>query len=149
MPTLDLEVNEKVALLAFLLGLLFGAIGQRTNFCTMGAVSDWVNMGDKNRLRAWLLAIGVAILATGYLQWSGPIDLQQSIYLTPNFGWLGHLLGGLLFGIGMIGFLFADATLATELRRGEADFAETPSRPRRFGGRWPQLDARYRVRISF
>jgi uncharacterized membrane protein YedE/YeeE len=101
MPTLDLEINEKVALLAFLLGLLFGAIGQRTNFCTMGAVSDWVNMGDKNRLRAWLLAIGVAILATGYLQWSGPIDLQQSIYLTPNFGWLGHLLGGLLFGIGM------------------------------------------------
>lgn len=101
MPTLDLEINEKVALLAFLLGLLFGAIGQRTNFCTMGAVSDWVNMGDKNRLRAWLLAIGVAILATGYLQWSGRIDLQQSIYLTPNFGWLGHLLGGLLFGIGM------------------------------------------------
>jgi len=101
MPTLDLEINEKVALLAFLLGLLFGAIGQRTNFCTMGAVSDWVNTGDKNRLRAWLLAIGVAILATGYLQWSGRVDLQQSIYLTPNFGWLGHLLGGGLFGIGM------------------------------------------------
>jgi len=101
MPTLDLEVNEKVALLAFLLGLVFGAIGQRTNFCTMGAVSDWVNMGDKNRLRAWLLAIGVAILATAYLQWSGRVDLQQSIYLTPNFGWLGHVLGGVLFGIGM------------------------------------------------
>ncbi len=101
MPSLDLEINEKVALAAFLLGLLFGAIGQRTNFCTMGAVSDWVNMGDKNRLRAWLLAIGVAILGSGYLQWSGRIDLQQSIYLTPKLGWLGHLLGGGLFGVGM------------------------------------------------
>jgi len=98
---MELEVNEKVALLAFGLGLLFGAVGQRTNFCTMGAVSDWVNLGDKNRLRAWLLAIGVAVLATGGLQWTGRIDLQQSIYLTPNFGWLGHLAGGLLFGIGM------------------------------------------------
>jgi hypothetical protein len=98
---MELEVNQKVALLAFGLGLLFGAVGQRTQFCTMGAVSDWVNMGDKNRLRAWLLAIGVAVLATGILQWTGRIDLQQSIYLTPNFGWLGHLAGGLLFGIGM------------------------------------------------
>ena len=42
-------------------GIVFGAVGNKTNFCTMGAVSDWVNMGDRNRLRAWFLAIGLAI----------------------------------------------------------------------------------------
>jgi uncharacterized membrane protein YedE/YeeE len=27
--------------------------------------------------------------------------MSQAIYLSPNLGWLGHLVGGLLFGIGM------------------------------------------------
>ena len=29
------------------------------------------------------------------------IDLTQSIYLSSNFAWLGHILGGFIFGIGM------------------------------------------------
>jgi uncharacterized membrane protein YedE/YeeE len=91
----------KVSALAFLIGVVFGAVGNKTNFCTMGAVSDWVNMGDKSRLRAWFLAIGLAILVTQGMQARGLIDLGEAIYLTPNFGWLGYLLGGFLFGIGM------------------------------------------------
>lgn len=91
----------KVSALAFALGIVFGAVGNKTNFCTMGAVSDWVNMGDRNRLRAWLLAIGLAIVVSQVLQSQGLLDLGESIYLTPNFGWLGYLLGGFLFGIGM------------------------------------------------
>ena len=47
---------------AFALAFVFGSVGNRTNFCTMGAVSDMVNMGDWNRMRMWLLAIAVAIL---------------------------------------------------------------------------------------
>jgi len=90
-----------VSALAFVLGIAFGAVGNKTNFCTMGAVSDWVNMGDKNRLRAWFLAIGLAIVLSQVLQARGLIDLSQAIYLTPNFGWLGYILGGILFGIGM------------------------------------------------
>jgi len=91
----------KVSALAFLIGVVFGAVGNKTNFCTMGAVSDWVNMGDKNRLRAWFLAIGLAIIATQIMGRTGLVDLDAAIYLTPNFGWLGYLLGGFLFGIGM------------------------------------------------
>jgi len=67
----------------------------------MGAISDWVNMGSKDRLRAWFLAIGVAILASQTLQAAGVIDMGEALYLTQNFGWLGHILGGTLFGIGM------------------------------------------------
>jgi uncharacterized membrane protein YedE/YeeE len=91
----------KVSALAFLIGVIFGAVASKTNFCTMGAVSDWVNMGDKSRLRAWLLAIGLAIVATQSMRATGLIDMSGAIYLTTNFGWLGYLLGGLLFGIGM------------------------------------------------
>jgi hypothetical protein len=92
---------QSVALWGFIVAAAFGAIANKTNFCTMGAVSDWVNMGDKNRLRAWFLAIGIAILGSQILQAVVSVDFTKSIYLAPNFGWLGHLLGGLLFGIGM------------------------------------------------
>lgn len=98
---MELENIHVVALGGFLVAVVFGAVANKTNFCTMGAVSDWINMGDKRRLRAWFLAIGVAILGAQTLQAVGYFDLGESIYLTPNFGWLGHLLGGLLFGIGM------------------------------------------------
>src|SRR5499427_7298636 len=67
----------------------------------MGAVSDWVNMGDLSRMRMWLLAIAVAILGATGLQMAGLIDLSKSIYPTANFTWLSYLVGGFLFGVGM------------------------------------------------
>ena len=98
---MEWEPVYRVALLGFLVGIVFGVVVNKTNFCTMGAISDWVNMGSKDRLRAWFLAIGVAILASQTLQAAGVIDMGEALYLTPNFGWLGHILGGTLFGVGM------------------------------------------------
>ena len=98
---MDLSNAQFVALIGFVVAVIFGAVANKTSFCAMGAISDWVNIGDKNRLRAWCLAIGVAMLGSQVLQAVTPIDLKGSIYLTANFSWLGHVLGGLLFGIGM------------------------------------------------
>ena len=98
---MDWEPVYRVAMLSFLIGILFGAVVNKTNFCTMGAISDWVNMGNKGRLRAWFLAIGIAILFTQGMQFNGIINIREAIYLTPNFGWLGYLAGGFLFGVGM------------------------------------------------
>jgi hypothetical protein len=86
---------------AFVLAFIFGAVGNKTHFCTMGAVSDWVNMGDTSRLRMWLLAIAVAILGSSALAAAGLVDYSKSIYTSPNLTWLSHLVGGLLFGVGM------------------------------------------------
>ena len=86
---------------AFLLAFIFGAVGNKTNFCTMGAVSDWVNMGDLSRMRMWLLAIAVAILGATSLQIAGLIDLSKAIYPGPSFTWLSYIVGGFLFGVGM------------------------------------------------
>jgi len=98
---MEWDVVYRVAAFGFAIGIVFGAVANKTNFCTMGAVSDWVNMGSKDRLRAWLLAIGIAIIASQVMQARGMIDLNEAIYLTPNFGWLGHIVGGFLFGVGM------------------------------------------------
>jgi len=86
---------------AFALAFIFGAVGNKTNFCTMGAVSDWINTGDFNRMRMWLLAIAVALLGSSALQLAGVVDLSRSIYQGANFTWLSYVLGGLLFGAGM------------------------------------------------
>jgi uncharacterized membrane protein YedE/YeeE len=86
---------------AFALAFIFGAVGNRTHFCTMGAVSDWVNMGDLSRMRMWLLAIAVALLGASALALAGLIDLSKSIYPGPNFTWLSYIAGGFLFGVGM------------------------------------------------
>jgi uncharacterized protein len=86
---------------AFVLAFVFGAVGNKTHFCTMGAVSDWVNMGDTGRLRMWLLAIAVALLGSSALHLAGIVDLSKSIYPSSNFTWLSYLVGGFLFGVGM------------------------------------------------
>src|SRR5258705_311000 len=90
-----------VAWSGFALGMTFGAAGNKANFCTMGAVSDLVNMGDWGRMRMWLLAIAVAIIGSYTLQFFGLVDLSRSIYTGPNFTWLSFIVGGFLFGVGM------------------------------------------------
>jgi hypothetical protein len=97
----EMPIGTIVALLGFGLGGVFGATAQRTNFCTMGAISDMVFMGNWNRFRAWMLAIATAMLVSQGMHVFGVVDLGESIYLTTNLGWLGAILGGLMFGFGM------------------------------------------------
>lgn len=85
----------------FVLAFIFGAVANKTNFCTMGAISDVVNMEHWGRMRMWLLAIAVAMVGTNLLYYFGLIDLSKSIYSRPVLPWLSLLLGGFLFGVGM------------------------------------------------
>ncbi|MFY9723671.1 MAG: YeeE/YedE family protein [Azonexus sp.] len=85
----------------FGLALILGFVAARTNFCTMGAISDVVNMEHWGRVRMWLLAIAVAMIGTNLLYYGELIDLSKSIYQRPSLPWLSMLVGGILFGIGM------------------------------------------------
>jgi len=106
---MQLDLYSQSLLWAFGLSIVFGAIANKANFCTMGAVSDWINIGDHNRMRSWLLAIVTAIIGVGVLEYTGSIDLSLTTsnetsnppYRSANFIWLRHLVGGLMFGIGM------------------------------------------------
>lgn len=83
------------------LGALLGVFASKTNFCTMGAVSDIVNMGSWGRMRAWILAIAVAIIGTNLLSYFGYLDLSKTIYTGSSFPILTFLVGGFTFGVGM------------------------------------------------
>jgi len=106
---MQLELYTQVLLWGFCLAVVFGIVANKTNFCTMGAVSDWINIGDKNRLRSWVLAMAVAVLGVGFLEYLGMVDMSLTIsnetsnppYRTATLVWLRNLTGGILFGIGM------------------------------------------------
>jgi uncharacterized membrane protein YedE/YeeE len=85
-----------------LIGLVFGAMAQHTGFCTLGALSDWTLFGDTRRLRAWVLAIAIALAGTQGLFALGVTNLDQSIYRSGPLLLGGHLAGGLMFGFGMV-----------------------------------------------
>ena len=87
----------------FAIALILGAVVNKTNFCTMGAVSDWVNMEDTGRMRAWVLAIAVGVLGVMGLEAAGLVNLSSTFppYRQNNLVWLENVLGGVLFGIGM------------------------------------------------
>ena len=85
----------------FVLAFIFGVVANKTNFCTMGAISDVVNMAHWGRMRMWLLTIAVAMIGANLLYYFGQIDLSRSVYQRPMLPWLSLLLGGALFGVGM------------------------------------------------
>lgn len=98
----ELSPHIVASIAGAVIGVGLGAVVQRTNFCAMGAVSDLVLFQNWNRLRAWFLAMAVAILGTQLLVWAELIDLGRSIYLGSRLTWAGSIGGGLLFGIGMV-----------------------------------------------
>ena len=92
-----------LALGGLAIGFLFGAVVFATNFCAMGSLSDIHNFGDWRRFRAWILAGATALVGAQLLQAGGIVALDKSMYLaSANINWAGHILGGLIFGFGMV-----------------------------------------------
>ncbi len=103
MTDVDLDsVATRVLWASFVLAVLFGAVAQRTRFCTMGAIADAVNVGDWARARMWALAIAVAVLGFNGMVALGWIEARDSVYAGPRLLWLSSLAGGALFGFGMV-----------------------------------------------
>lgn len=85
-----------------LVGMAFGAIVARTNYCAMGSLADIHNFGDYRRFRAWVLAATVSLAGTQALVAVGAVDVTKSMYLSSGLNWVGNIAGGVIFGIGMV-----------------------------------------------
>lgn len=97
-------IHNQILLTVFAVAVVMGAVVNKTNFCTMGAVSDWINIGDSGRMRAWVFAMAIAVTGVLVLEAAGTIRIGTDTfppYRTPQFAWLRYIAGGLLFGIGM------------------------------------------------
>ena len=101
---MEFTIHHGVLLAAFAIAAVMGAVMAKTHFCTMGGVSDWVNIGDTGRMRAWVFSMAVALAGVLVLEAAGTVNLYAETfppYRTANFAWLRYILGGILFGVGM------------------------------------------------
>jgi uncharacterized protein len=78
-------------------GAVFGYIIQRGGFCLTRALSNMVLTRDGNILRAYILALLVAMVGVQLIETLGLIDIPVR-----PLRWLSNAVGGVLFGIGMI-----------------------------------------------
>ena len=98
-----MEVAAQLLIYTSILGFILGFVVTKTNFCTMGAVSDWVNIGDLSRFKAWMFAAAIAVLGVTILDFLSFFDINDSRipYRNSVLAWPRYVVGGLMFGIGM------------------------------------------------
>jgi len=85
-----------------LIGLFFGFFAQRSKFCLRAAVIDFWHGHFKDKLSIWLLAFSAAVIATQALVLWGGLDSSAARQIAARGSLSGAIVGGLMFGIGMI-----------------------------------------------
>jgi uncharacterized protein len=84
------------------IGLAFGVCGQITGFCLMRGLTGWWVEGDGRKIRAFALALAVAVLGAQVLGAAGLVALSSSLYMQPSLPIPVLIAGGMLFGYGMV-----------------------------------------------
>jgi len=85
-----------------IIGVLFGFFAQRSKFCLRAAVIDFWHGHFKDKLSIWLLAFSAAVIATQALALWGGLDSSSARQIAARGSLSGAMVGGLMFGVGMI-----------------------------------------------
>lgn len=103
LPLLE-RLGEPVLLAAggAVVGLLFGFFAQRSRFCLRAAVIEFARGHPGEKLAVWLLAFSAAVVSVQALWLAGWIDVGNTRQLATRGSLSGALVGGLLFGAGMV-----------------------------------------------
>ncbi|MBL8428534.1 MAG: YeeE/YedE family protein [Dechloromonas sp.] len=104
LASLTEALGEKAAitLTGLTIGILFGFFAQRSRFCLRSAVVEFWNRDGFSKLAVWLFAFSTAVIATQLFITQGWLDVSQARQLAAKGSLSGALIGGMLFGIGMI-----------------------------------------------
>jgi uncharacterized protein len=98
----DLEIYEIVNILGLFIGIAFGVIAQKNQFCFSGSIKDYILTKSTKRGASVIMAMIIAIISTTLMASYFQIDLTQSSYFKSNINYLAVIAGGLLFGMGMM-----------------------------------------------
>ncbi|WP_299867798.1 YeeE/YedE family protein [uncultured Hoeflea sp.] len=102
-PLIDSIGEPQTALVGgTVLGLAFGVFAQRSKFCTRSAVLSAMGEGDLKPLATWAAGFAAAILAVQLLLGGGLINVGETRFFSTAQSLSGAIVGGLLFGIGMV-----------------------------------------------
>lgn len=91
-------------LVVLAIAVVFGAAAQFSRVCLPGGLREAVLNSDRSRVAVYLVAVGAAIIATGVMQYFSGVSLDDTKppYRSPQFAWGRYLIGGFIFGVGMV-----------------------------------------------
>jgi len=84
------------------IGLGFGFLAQRSRFCLRAAVIEFWHRRFGEKLSVWLLAFAAAVIAVQLLVLGGWLDSNSARQIAARGSLSGALVGGLIFGAGMV-----------------------------------------------
>lgn len=100
------ETGPLVVAGALIVGILFGAVAEISRYCLRAAIAEHVGQQtqvvSRPRTLQVLFAILVALVGTQLLHTQGLIDLGSAIHWSVSIKPLALIVGGGLFGIGMV-----------------------------------------------
>ena len=90
------------ALFGVLTGVVFGIAAQRSRFCLRAAVVEFARGRMEDKVAVWLLTFSTAVVWVQAAQLAGLIDITEARMMAVPGSWSGAILGGLMFGAGMV-----------------------------------------------
>lgn len=98
----ELEIYEIINILGLIIGIAFGMIAQKKQFCFSGSIKDYILTKSTKRASSVIMAMIVAIISTALVSGYFEIDLKDSNYYRDNINFIAIIFGGALFGCGMM-----------------------------------------------
>ena len=100
----DMDAVGVLLASVLLAALAFGAAAQISKVCLPGSLREWVLRHDLSRMSIYLVAVGAAVVFSALVQAFAGLDLSDTKppYRSPQFAWGRYMLGGFIFGVGMV-----------------------------------------------
>ncbi len=116
----NIDENLLFNLIAFTLGISYGVLAQRKQFCFSGGIKDIVLFKHTKRTASLIVAMISAIISTQVMAYVFNVDLTQSVYLS-NINYIFIIAGGMMFGFGMMISDGCSSRHLVKLSQGEKD----------------------------
>jgi uncharacterized membrane protein YedE/YeeE len=94
--------SPTAALLGLITGLVFGVAAQRSRFCLRAATVEFARGQMGPRMAVWLLTFSTALVWVQGAQHFGLFNSADARMMAVAGSWSGAVIGGLLFGVGMV-----------------------------------------------
>lgn len=94
--------SPTAALFGLITGLIFGVAAQRSRFCLRAATVEFARGHMQDKVAVWLLTFSTAVVWVQGAQLLGFLDTSEARMMAVPGSWSGAIIGGLLFGAGMV-----------------------------------------------
>ncbi|MGP6087077.1 YeeE/YedE family protein [Antarctobacter jejuensis] len=102
-PLIDrIGESPTAALFGLLTGVIFGVAAQRSRFCLRAAVVEFARGMMQDKVAVWLLTFSTAVVWVQGAQLLGLVDTAEARMMAVPGSWSGAVIGGLMFGAGMV-----------------------------------------------